>query len=462
MKAKATALLLVFVLGMLTACGGGGGGGPTPNPPPAEATAVKLFTYPSGAQWIEAPPNTAVALSDITIVADSQEYTTTALQDGSISYKFTVPNVRTISVDYLPAGGGRKNIRPDVFIVANNITHDFVTLGMAPNDFFFFGGKCYVVNSMDNNLQIFNATDFSPAGGLTFPAGASPSYIYVRDGLGVVTCNGNNRVVAFNPDDGTELWSEELPSDTLAFLGPGRPFANQERIYVPLANISEFGQPGDSTLYDPAQLAVINIGSKHLENIVNLNGLDAVEIIPIGGNQIAICEAGDFSFDANFVPFVFTSTFIDIYDLTEQAVSRTLSLGVVGGGRMLYDEQRQRLLIGSLLDGRIYEISTDTWLIERGLLNPIDLSDNLTYVSGMVLMNGTLLAASFNEDLVYSLDAEDYTLGQWPLPDPLPLEQEASFLAGPQALRFDATKNRLLILEGLANRITEFKLPVMP
>lgn len=461
MKAKATALLLVLVLGMLTSCGGGGGG-PTPNPPPADPTSVKLYTYPGGAQWIVAPPNTAVALSDITIVADSQEYTTTALQDGSISYRFTVPNVRTISVDYLLAGGGRKNIRPDVFDIADNITHDFVTLGMAPNDFVFFGGKCYVVNSMDNNLQIFNATDFSPAGGMTFPAGASPSYLFVRDGLGVVTCNGDNHVVAFNPDDGTELWSEELPSGTLAFLGPGKPFADQDRIYVPLANIREFGQPGDSTLYDPAQLAVINIASKSLENIVDLNGLDAVDVIPLGGTQIAICQAGDFSFDVNYSPFVFTSTYIDIYDLAEQAVSRTLSLGVVGGGRMLYDEQRQRLLIGSLLEGRIYEISTETWLIERGVLNPIDLSDILTYVSSMVLMDGTLLAASFNEDLVYSLDAEDYTLGQWPLPEPLPLEQEALFLAGPQALRYDAAANRLLILEGVANRITEFTFPVLP
>lgn len=462
MKAKATAILFVFVLGLLTACGGGGGGGPTPDPPPADPTSIKLYTYPGGAQWIVAPPNTAVALSDITIVADSQLYTTTALQDGSISYKFTVPNVRTISVDYLPAGGGRKNIRPDAFVIADNITHDFVTLGMAPNDFVFFGGKCYVVNSMDNNLQVFNATDFSPAGGMTFPAGASPSYIFVRDGLGVVTCNGDNRVVAFNPDDGTQLWSEKLPSGTLAFLGPGRPFADQDRIYVPLANIREFGQPGESTLYERAQLAVINIASKNLENIVDLNGLNAVEVIPIGGNQIAICEAGDFSFDVDFTPFVFTSTYIDIYDLAEQEVSRTISIGVVGGGKLLYDEQRQRLLIGSLLEGRIYEISTETWFIERGLLNPIDLSDNLTYVSSMVFMNGTLLAASFNEDLVYSLDAEDYTLGQWPLPDPLPLEQEALFLAGPQALHFDAAKNRLLILEGLANRITEFKLPVLP
>ena len=462
MKAKATALLLVFLLGILTACGGGSGGGPTPNPPPSDPTSVKLYTYPNGAQWIVAPPNTAIALSDITIVADSQEYTTTALQDGSISYRFTVPNVRTVSVDYLLAGGGRKNIRPDVFDIADNITHDFLTLGMAPNDFVFFGGMCYVVNSMDNNLQVFNATDFSPAGGMTFPAGASPSYLFVRDGLGVVTCNGNNSVVAFNPDDGSELWSEELPSGTLAFLGPGKPFADQDRIYVPLANIREFGQPGDSTLYDPAQLAVINIASTRLENIIDLNGLDAVDVIPIGGNQIAICQAGDFSFDVNYSPFVFTSTFIDIYDLAEQEVSRTISLGVVGGGRMLYDEQRQRLLVGSLLEGRIYEISTETWLIEHGVLNPIDLSDDLTYVSSMAFMNGTLLAASFNEDLVYSLDAEDYTLGQWPLPEPLPLEQEALFLAGPQALRYDAAANRLLILEGVANRITAFKLPALP
>lgn len=461
MNIRATTLVLLFTLVTLAACGSGGGG-ITPPPTPPQSSAVKFYTYPSGAQWIVAPPGTATAQSAVNIVADSQQYFTTAMPDGSIRYKFAPTGLRTISVDYVMANGGRKNVRPDPFVVADNLTHDYALLGMAPNDFFFHGGKCYVVNSMDNNLAVYNASDFSFVGGMTFPIGASPSYIFVRDGLGVVTCNGNNRVYAFNPDDGSELWSVMIPADEVQFLGPGRPYADQDRIYVPLANIREFGQLGESTLYNPAQLATVNIASKNLETKVMLNGYNAVEAIPIGDNKIAVCEAGDISFDTGYVPFAYTTTYVEIYDLAEQAVSRSISIGVVGGGRLLYDEARKRLLIGSLLAGRVYQISTESWLVERGLLNPIDLSDSPTFISSMALAGDALLAASFNEDLIYSLDADSYTVGAWPLPEPLSLEQQALFLAGPQALHYDTAGNRLLILEGIANRVTKFSLPTMP
>lgn len=462
LNTKNTILALLMAILALTACEGGSGGPAPPPTPPAKDTAVKLYTYPSGAQWIAAPPGTAAALSEVKILADSQLYSTTALRDGSIKYRFNATGLRTISIEYMLAGGGKRNIRPDTFVVADNLTHDFLTLGMAPNDFYFYGGKCYVLNTMDNNLAAYDATTFSPAGGMSFPTGASPSYLFVRDGLGVVACNGNNRIYAFNPDDGSELWSVLIPADGAQFLGPGRPFADQDRIYVPLANIREFGMPGESTFYNQAQIAVINIASKALERKVTLNGFNAVEVISLGGGLLAICQAGTISFDEGYVPFAETSTFIEVYDIPEQAVTRTINLGFVGGGKMLYDSERERLLVGSLVNGRIYQINAETWRIERGMLNPIDLTSGLTFVSSMALYGNSLLVASFNEDLIYALDAEEYAVNAWPLPEPLPLEQEPRFLAGPQAIHYDAAANRMLILEGLANRITEFRFPALP
>jgi hypothetical protein len=459
MKTRALLIMVLIGLALLASCGGGGGGGGTNPPPPQEQTAIKLYTYPDGSQWIVAAPGIALANSDIVIVADSQQYTTTATPDGAIYYRFTIAGVHTVSVDYQKADGGRLNVRPQAYVISENLTHDFLPLGMAPNDFIFFGGKCYVVNSSDNNLVIYNTSDWSQVGGMTFPAGASPSYIFVRDGLGVVTCNGNNRVYVFDPADGTELWSELLPANGLVFLGPGRPYADQDRIYVPLANIREFGALGDSTLYDNAQLAIINIASKHLETEVTLTGYDAVETVLLPGNLLAICEAGDLSFDTNFVPFVFNSTWIDIYDLSEQAITRSINIGVVGGGRLLYDDSRQRLLVGSLIAGTMYEINTTNWLIERGMLNPINLTDNMTFISDMEIVGNSVFVSSFNEDLIYSLNAEEYTLNVWPLPQALPLEQQALFLTGPQKLYYDGTAKSVFILEALANRIAKFDLP---
>ncbi len=132
---------------------------------------------------------------------------------------------------------------------------------------------------------------------------------------------------------------------------------------------------------------------------------------------------------------------------------------MVGAGTLLYDEERGRLLVGSLVNGRAYAISTESWLIERGRTNPIRIGTGKTFISDMLLTDDALLAASFNEDAIFALDPEGYDVGVWPLPAPLSLEQEELFLAGPQELYYDGTAGALLILEGVANRIARFDLP---
>jgi len=449
-----TALLLV-------SCGGGGGGGPTPEPPNGNGAtgAVWFYTYPTGEQWLVAPPGTARAASGVTMAADGDVYTFNARDDGSFYYTFAEGGVLTVSVNYTDPGGNTKNVTATPFSIEQHLTHDFVLTGMAPNDVEFLGGRCYIANSMDNDLSIYDTADFTKIGGLTFPEWSSPSYIFVSEDVGFVACNGNNTIYAFDPAYGSELWSVQLESGGLAFLGPGRLWANEDYVFVPLANIYEFGQAGEETQYNPAQVAVIGIDSHLMEFTITLSGENAVEIVQVGEYLLAISQAGNVSFDEDYNPFVTTPSIVEVYSLDTMRIEESVSLGVVGAGTLLYDEERGRLLAGSLVNGRAYAINTESWLIERGLTNPIRIGTGKTFISDMALTDDALLAASFNEDAIFALDLADYAVGVWPLPAPLSLQQETLFLAGPQELYYDGAAGALLILEGVANRIARFDFP---
>ncbi len=452
-------MVIVALLSLTSSCGGGGG----PKPPPPDGNgngtpvAVTVFAYPDGERWLAAPAETGLAGSPVNITANSHTFSTTVLDDGSFRFRFSEETAGIVNVDYTSHDGTARSITAAEFIIAQHLTHEFVATGMAPNDMVFANDNCYVVNSFDNNLVIYDAADFSETGSAVFPEYSSPSYLFVNEQLVVVSCNGSNTVYGLNPADGAELWSVPLPATGLAFLGPGRPWADEQHVFVPLANIRQFGSPGGRTLYETAQLAVISLEEQQLERLIEL--ADAVDVTPLEDGLLAVCEAGDMSFDEDYNPFVFTTSYLDVVNTQTMSVEHSVSLGAVGAGTLLYDEERHRLLIGSLVGGNAYEIDTDTWTIERGSLDPIRISESGSFISDLALTESTLYAASFNEDRVYALNPQSYEVGFWPLPAPLSLEEEEPFLAGPQTLYYDADANSLFILEGVANRIATFSLP---
>jgi len=460
MKRTYWILLIAMLLALSASCGGGGGGvAPPPDGGGNGGVALKLLTYADGTEWLIAPPNTAAPVTAVTVTAGGQTADGKSQADGSIVFKLPVTNEQSASATYITPQGLKRTVTPALHRVEEKLTHDFLPTGSAPNDMVLTAERAYVANSMDNNVAVLALPDFSPAGTLVLPAGASPSYLFVNEALGFVTCNGNNTLVAFNPADGAELWTVELESGDAAFLGPGRPWANAAYVFVPLANIAAFGGGGDETDYLPAELAVVSIADQTEAVRIELSGANAVDAVPVSATELAVAQAGNLSFDEDFRPFVTSPTFIDVVDTTALTVVRSVNLGVVGGSRLLHDGARARLLVGSITAGRMYTINTANWVIERGTLNPVILSDELTFVSDLLLAEGTLFVSSFNEDLVYALDPLTYNAGEWIMPEPLSLEQEELFLAGPQRLHYLAGSRSLLVLEGVANRAARYLLP---
>jgi hypothetical protein len=460
MKRTSLIMLITLLLTLAASCGGGGGGvTPPPDNGGGGTVVLKLLTYADGTQWLIAPPNTTAPSTNVSVTAGGKTTEGDSRSDGSVALKLTEKDQQSASVTYITPQGLEKTVTPALHRIAEKLTHDFLATGSAPNDMFLTTGRAYIANSMDNNVAVYEFPGFSPAGTLVLPVGASPSYLFVGDAVGFVTCNGNNTLVAFNPDDGSELWTLELDSGGAAFLGPGRLWADATHVFVPLANIAAFGSGGDETEYLPAALAVVSIVDQAEVARIVLAGLNAVDTAPVSDTELAVAQVGNLSFDEDFQPYVRTSTFIDVVDTDSLNVVRSINLGVVGGGRLLHDTTRSRLLVGSITAGRAYTINTANWIIERGTLNPIILSDKLTFVSDMLLAEGTLFVSSFNEDLVYALDPLTYDGGEWIMPEPLSLEQEELFLTGPQRLHYIASSRSLLVLEGVANRVARYLLP---
>jgi len=453
--------VVVLLLAVAASCGGHGGRTsvlPVPQPPSGRAPAVCAYVAQSGATSVVGAPGTARGDRPVTIIAGTKVFVVSAKSDGSFEYELPAGIAPPVQVHFTTPSGEVKNLAASTFNAEAHLKRNYFTTGQAPNDMVLAQGKFYIANSMDNNVQIRDATTLESVATLALPEYASPSYLFVSHSTtGFVTCNGNNTLVAFNPNDGSELWTLELPSEGLAFLGPGKPYANGSYVFVPLANIESFGDP---STYRKAEVFVVSIATHEIEKRITLAGEDALEVARLRGGQLVVVEAGNLSFDENWQPYTTTSSYLEVIDEASKQVVRTLDLGAIGAARPLVDVARNRIYLASLLNGNLYTVNSINWTMERGEGNPVIVGAQTSYLADLMLIDDSIIASSFNEDRLYAISPLDFAMGAWPLPEPLDIGSgEEGFLAGAQRLAWDQDSRELYILQGLANRVGRFDMP---
>jgi len=403
-------------------------------------------------------PGTARPNSAISIHTGGKDFVAEARSDGSLCYELPEGIVPPVEIGFTLPTGEPRSLIAAVFDAESHLQRDCFTTGQAPNDMMLAQGRFYIANAMDNNVSILDADSLEPRGTLALPEYASPSYLFVRGDIGFVTCNGNNILVAFSPNDGGELWTLQLPAEGVAFLGPGKPYASDSFVFIPLANIESFGNP---SAYRRAEVVVVDITTHEIEKRIALAGEDALEVTPLYSGQLVVVEAGNISFDENWRPYTTTPSHLEVIDELTLEVVRTVDLGVIGAANPLVDATLQRVYLASLLDGNLYTVSTGNWTVERGETDPVVVGAETSFLSDLILIDHTVVAASFNEDRVYAVSAEDYSTAAWPLPEPLEVGTAGGegFLAGPQTLVWDGAAHALYFLQGLANRVGRFEAP---
>jgi len=459
---------LVIVFPLLVSCGGGGGRAPQPQPPggggTSKPTQIVAIRAESGNVYVLGKPGSTKAGTEVTVSSSSGTVDAISESDGSFTVALGDKPLGSILVSFTDDTGRKKNFRPTIYSYDQQVALDALKVGRAPNDMVFTDAHFIVANSMDNSVQIYSREGFELLKEVQLPEFSSPSYLAVSGSTLFVVCNGNNTLYAIQLSEGEEfgqtIYSVELPSGEAEFLGPGKPAIENGRVFIPVANIDRFVDPGLETPYLPAEVLVVSESTRKLERRITLSGENALEAVTLSPGKVLVVEAGGISFREDYTPFLTSSSFIEVIDAEDFSIEQVVNLGMIGANSPSIDDGRGRLYLGSMVFGWVFVVDTNTFEILRGFLDPIVLTNEFTFVADTLVYQGSLIASSFNEDKIYAVDLESLEPGSYPFPEPIFVGvNEEGFLAGVQNLYADAEKPELYFLQAVANRLGKVNLP---
>ena len=261
--------------------------------------------------------------------------------------------------------------------VTNNVIHT----GQAPNAIHFMGGKGYVVNSMDNQVQIFDPDSGETLGEVDLGAGANPWEIgfwegsekkaYVSNLLlnSVSVINLDNQAIEKNIEVG------QAPEGILITAG---------KVYVSNTglNPSDYSY-GDGTV-----------------SVINPDNDTVAKTIPVGKNPQALIIGPEGEIDV-LCTGDYASVFGEIYVIDPGVDEVTTSFPVGGTPGVFALAPNGRVYLGGFGTG-LYAYDTADNSVIYGATNPLL---NGKDISGMAIdTDGLAYISNFGDDTVTVLD----------------------------------------------------------
>lgn len=450
------ALAAALVLALLAvSCSGGG------RPAPLPSVLLGIAHGASGAR-VYGAAGSADAGTTVTASAGATGAATVA-SDGSFSLELTGAGAAgaTATVSYTKQGEALSTV---VTLRDQNAQVDaslFAT-GAAPNDIAISSDALYVANSLDNTVVKYSLDGASLATH-SFAQFASPSFL-TSDGNAVWTvCNGANTLAGLRQSDLTPLNSALFEfTGAQAFIGPASPLAVGTSIYVPRNQIETFGP----TTYGPGIVSRCDFGGGEIDNISTFGRNPGFCAYDSARDLLYVVSTGEIQFDENFVPFVDSDGFLEIYDAQDNhSRVATINLGRSGPQRIAISADGQTAYLGNAVNGNLYKVNLVTRTVERGLSNPIILTSESTYISDVQFAgNGEwLLATSFNTDELFVLDPDTDSVNAGPYPSAFDLDGQTGLLSGAARMAIGPaasanTSARVYVVMGIANAVASVDL----
>ena len=273
-----------------------------------------------------------------------------------------------------------------VYDRANGSIHQNVaTIGQWPNSMAIHGGLGYVVNSGDNNVQLFNLNDLSLAATIDLGVGNNPMQIAFANGKGYVSNLVSNTVSV------VDLASHAVTGDPIAVgNGPTPIAAAGGKIFVGNTNYqwqtSSYGQ-GTVSVIDPATDAVtgtINVGT-------NPQAM-AVDSLP----RLHVVCTGDYGSVTGEVHVIDPGT--------EQVVGAPIAIGGAPGSISIAGSGIAYLISTSFSDPSVRGLmayNSETLDIVNSAANLIHIGTN---PFGVLAVGGCVYVTDFAEDSLYRYD----------------------------------------------------------
>jgi hypothetical protein len=273
----------------------------------------------------------------------------------------------------------------------DNVTLKAFTVGRSPNQVKVAGGRIYIVNSLSNNIQVFDTASFAPQGTIDLGDGANPMNIAFVGDKGYVSCLLTNDVRVVNLATRAVVKSIPAGSGTTGIAGAnGKVYATNTGYSTPA--------------YLPGSVTVINAVTDAVVDTVAVGtNPQAVEVGPDG--RVHVVCTGDYV----GIPGV-----VSVIDPVSDAVVKTIPIGGTPGS--IAFSSNGTAFVGYFSDG-VATYNGRTYAI-------IDSSTHKLIGTGGAGMasdgNGFMYVADFTNDRVVKLDAaksvvKTYTVGDGPV-----------------------------------------------
>ena len=241
-------------------------------------------------------------------------------------------------------------------IQTGTLNKDVFQVGQAPNDIKVLNGIAYVVNTMDNSLQMIDLKAQADVGLINIGDGTAPEKIAFADGnKAYVTSNWTNSVKVVDLSLKQVVGSVEVGSMPWGVVVSGNKafVCNSAAVWDPQKQ---------QTTYGPGTVSVIDITKDERIGTVDV-GLNPTEItLDANGNVVVLCTGN----------YADVTGSLYLIDPTTGEVKKSVDLGTTPGGVALAP------------NGLIYVTSPQGLLaFESGSLNPVhDLSSPLEEFKG--------------------------------------------------------------------------------
>lgn len=451
-------LLLIAVLTMLAASSCGGGvNGQLPLPDPLPADGIIAVAYGDNLVRIYAAPGSVDPGSTIQ-TSGGAVGVGTASADGAVLLDAIASGTGgALSISYT-RGGVQSTTSTTISTPDSRAELELAATGAAPNDIAADDTRFYVANSADNTVAAYTHAGVPDATSV-FDTGSSPSYLALAGDTLWVTNNGSNVIAALDTADiaADPAASYALDAGEMAFLGPGRVTVTGDHLLVPVAGITAFGA---ATEYADGALIAIdtNAGTQEQLAVGGVNVTSAV--YDAARSQVYVLATGSIQFDEFWMPYADSDSVLSILSYPALTETASINLGPVGASGLAVDGTNGLLLIGSMLAANLYTLDLDSNTLQRDQSNPVELTPEFSYVSGMALQasRGFLFCSSFNTDEVHAIGLPELALNPGPYPAPMDVALNPELMAGAGALALSPDGSMLFVLHGIANAVSRITL----
>jgi len=406
------AILLLGSLLAASGCGGGAEGPPANSPPiaaftvtPASGTTSTAFEFDASGSTDPEDPTTALEVrwdweSDGTF---DTAWTTTKTS----THQYSTGGTKTITLEVRDTGGltdvtTRSLALPlwsqPVFIInavgqtlsvydrANGSIHqDAATLGLYPNFFAIREGLIYVVNSGDNNVQLLNSNDLSPAGTIELGVGNNPMQIAFSGQKGYVSNLFTNTVSVI------DLTTGQVGTPIPVGNGPTPIAVVGGKVFVGNTNY-DFAAGG----FQQGTVSLINPATDQVTNTIPVGTNPSAMAVDGSGRLHVVCT-GDYASVTGEVWVIDPDT--------EQVVGEPVALGGFPTAISISPDNTAYVIATSYLEPSargLMVYDAQTFEIIHSISNIVPVGTN---PAGVAAADGYAYITDFDEDSLYSYRA---------------------------------------------------------